>query len=201
MRIISGIILSCWNYKRILKIFQNQSSLHSRHFKSVKHSHIFTQMFHAVTITVLCLLLLTTIEAPYLHMLSFFSFLRLIRLARWWWKPMGVLTSFEFPCWWIERVFFGAEAAGAICRSWGWLSPASPPGGSSTVHTDPRRILLSSTTRSKASRLCKPKLSPSTSRLPTSGQVFCGFIKRKDISTMSQNERPASKARPYAMKR
>lgn len=35
--------------------------------------------------------------------LFFFFFLRLIRLVWWWWKPMGALTSYEFPCWWIER--------------------------------------------------------------------------------------------------
>lgn len=55
---------------------------------------------------------------------------------------MGVLTPHEFPCWWKTQVFVGAEAAGAICRSQLQLSPASPPGGSSTVHKATRQTSL-----------------------------------------------------------
>lgn len=44
----------------------------------------------------------------------------------------------------MERVLFGAEAAGAICRSQRRLCPVSPPGGSSSVpiaHSAPLSLL------------------------------------------------------------
>lgn len=83
-------------------MIQSKESFRSRHFGTVRNSHI-QQMLHTETITAQCLLLLMAIDAPELHKLSFFFFLRLIRLVRWWWKPMGALTSYKFPCWWIER--------------------------------------------------------------------------------------------------